>query len=93
MFRSRLHEGHEVIDFLRLQRGVERRHIHTAVDDTDDHIAFPQLVGDEGEIRAAPVAVALNQMAVETGFLLKQSREWGWNTCRTVPKAGSMYPV
>ncbi len=60
----RFQESDEVVDFRGLQRGTERRHVHTTVDDTDDHGVLRELVGNIRELWAATPAVAFDKMAV-----------------------------
>ena len=71
---ARLQESRQDVEFLRLQRAAERRHIARAVDDADDNIISRQFVSDVGEIGPATTAIALDQMTIETGFVVKKLR-------------------
>ena len=69
---ARLKESSYLGEFVRLERVAEGGHVHATVYDADHDVALGKCVADVGEIGSSTAADAIDQVAIETAFRVKQ---------------------
>src|SRR6266853_267955 len=69
---ARLQESGYLREILRQEGFAEGGHVHAAVYDADDDVAFGKFIAYVSQIWPATAAIAIDQVAIETAFVAKE---------------------
>src|SRR5438067_3943443 len=67
-----LEKSRDLCEFLRCKHFPEGWHIHAAIHDANHEVALGQLIADITEIGSSTAAIAVDQVAIEATFVMKE---------------------
>ena len=67
-----LEKSRDLCEFLRCKHFPEGWHIHTAIHDANHEVALGQFIADITEIGSSTAAIAVDQVAIEATFVMKE---------------------